>query len=107
MENCWLPVGESGAGAIWFATSAVPAIWPPLLSVILIFSGLCGLIAVVKPAWFSTLAEHGGQWIDTSRLVERLDARFDVDRYALRYPRAFGALVLLSALILAMSALKR
>jgi hypothetical protein len=46
-------------------------------------------------------------WIDTSQLVERLDARFDVDRYALRYPRAFGVLVLLSALILAVSVLKR
>jgi hypothetical protein len=60
------------------------------LSVVLFFSGLCGLIAVVHPAWFRALANQGGQWIDTSRLVQWLDVRFDVDRYALRCPRAFA-----------------
>jgi hypothetical protein len=89
------------------ASGALGAAWQPLLSVVLIFSGLCGLIAIVHPAWFRTLADQGGQWIDTSRLVQWLDVRFDVDRYALRYPRAFGVVVILSAVILALSAIKR
>lgn len=106
MEN-WLSIATGSAGAMASASGALGAAWQPLWSVVLIFSGLCGLIAIVHPAWFRTLADQGGQWIDTSRLVQWLDVRFDVDRYALRYPRAFGVVVILSAVILALSAIKR
>ena len=101
MGESWLFLGESGAAA------ALLAAWRPLWLAVVAFSLLCGLIAVVRPAWFRTLARQGGQWIDTGRFVQWLDVRFDVDRYALRYPRAFGLLVILAAVVLAASTIRR
>jgi hypothetical protein len=105
MGENWLFLGESGAAPP--ASAALHAAWQPLWLTVLAFSMLCGLIAVARPEWFRTLARQGGQWVDTGRFVQWLDVRFDVDRYALRYPRAFGLLVIIAAVVLAVSTLKR
>ena len=105
MGEDWLFVGESGAAPS--ASAALLAARQPRWLAVVAFSMLCGLIAVARPAWFCALARQGGQWIDTGRFVQWLDVRFDVDRYALRYPRAFGLLVILAAVVLAVSTIQR
>jgi hypothetical protein len=97
-------LGDIGfVAASWSSSvmATVSMIWQPLVLTTLIFSAICGLIAVASPACFKALAEQGGRWIDTSRIVACLDWRFDVDHYALRHPRAFGLAVSISAIFLA------
>ena len=84
----------------WAALSAAQQ---GIVQAMLALAGLCGLIAVASPARFKTLAELGGRWIDTNRLAQQLDQRYDVDRFALRYPRAFGLVVLAAAVFLAVT----
>lgn len=81
--------------------AALTAAQQGVVQAMLALAGLCGLIAVASPARFRTLAELGGRWIDTNRIAQRLDRRYDIDRFALRYPRAFGLIVLTAAAFLA------
>lgn len=83
------------------AWAALTAAQHGIIQAILALAGICGLIAVASPARFKTLAELGGRWIDTNRIAQRLDQRYDIDRYALRYPRAFGLAVLAASAFLA------
>ena len=62
--------------------------------------GVLGLLAMVSPKTFARLSQAGGHWVDTSRLVSKLDARYDVDRRVLTHSRAFGLAVVLAAALL-------
>ena len=84
------------------AWAALAAARQEVLLAILGLSAVSGLIAVASPACFKRLASYSGRWIDTSRIAEYLDRRYDVDRYALRYPRAFGLAVIAAAAFLAL-----
>ena len=64
-------------------------------------AGALGLLAVVSPARFATIAHGGGRWIDTSSISELLDRPISVDHYVLRYSRTFGVAVVISAVWLA------
>ena len=72
-----------------------------VLSVVLIFSTLFGLLALVHPRWFTRLATRGSQWIDSGPMLECFNRRFDIDRYVLPYARLFGVLVIASVGIFA------
>ena len=60
-----------------------------------------GLVALVSPRRFAALAQRGSKWIDTSRVVEAMDRRVDVDQHIIRHSRVFGVLVIVAALVLA------
>jgi len=60
-----------------------------------------GLLAMVSPRHFASLAGGGSKWIDTSRYLEALDRRIDIDALVIRLSRLFGLAVLASAAVLA------
>jgi hypothetical protein len=59
-----------------------------------------GLLAVISPRRFAKLANCGSQWIDTSKVVERLDKPIHVDRYILPFSRLLGAAVILAVVLI-------
>jgi hypothetical protein len=62
--------------------------------------GCLGLLAMASPKGFARLSKVGSHWVDTSRLVSKLDQRYELDSRILPYSRPFGFVVLLSAIIL-------
>ncbi len=61
---------------------------------------LLGSLALVMPNAFSRLAQTGARWVDTEKLIEKLDQRVDVDQHVLRHSRLLGAAVIASAVFL-------
>jgi hypothetical protein len=61
-----------------------------LVSVLLGFSGLMGLLAVASPRLFTIVSSKNSGWVDSARFFDFLDRR-----------RAFGTLVLASVAVLA------
>jgi hypothetical protein len=59
-----------------------------------------GALAVASPRHFAQLAHRGSSWVDTTKLVEKLDKRFDIDGPVLRYSRVLGMAVLAAVAIL-------
>jgi beta-lactamase regulating signal transducer with metallopeptidase domain len=59
-----------------------------------------GVFAVVSPRNFAQLAHRGSSWVDTDKLVEKLDKRFDIDTPVLRYSRLLGFAVLAAVAVL-------
>jgi hypothetical protein len=50
-------------------------------------------VALVSPKSFRSLADYGGRWLDSEKLIAQLDKRVDVDRLVLPYSRWLGAAV--------------
>ena len=65
------------------------------------FVAVAGGLALSSPPLFSRLARWGSIWIDTNKLVDKLQRRIDIDRYVLRYCRLFGFAVLGAVAVLA------
>lgn len=59
-----------------------------------------GLLALISPRRFSSLAARGGDWVDTNRLLSVLDKRVDIDQHVLPFSRVLGFAVFSSAIIL-------
>ncbi len=38
-----------------------------------------GVVAIISPRLFGVLATRSGRWIDTNKLFEVFDKRFDID----------------------------
>ena len=73
------------------------AAWrPPVISVLAVI-GAAGLLALVHPRWFRSVASATNRSWDTNKVIERLERPVNIDRYILPYSRVLGALVLLSA----------
>ena len=70
-------------------TWLVPLVWS-----LLAFFGTAGLLALVRPAWFSKLSTRSSAWVDSNRLLAVFDSRFDIDKYVLPHSRIFGVCVL-------------
>ncbi len=51
-------------------------------------------LALFAPNAFRRLATGGSTWVDTSKWLELLDRRIEVDAFFLRNPRVFGAVLL-------------
>jgi hypothetical protein len=58
------------------------------------FVAVAGLLALCSPPRFSRVARWGSIWVDTNKLVDKLQRRIDIDRYVLKYCRLFGFTVL-------------
>ena len=71
-------------------------IWPLLVGCIVL-----GIVAVISPNRFRTIASSGARWVDTDKLLQKLDTPFNVDNVVLRHSRVFGVAVLISSLFLA------
>ena len=63
--------------------------------------GLLGLLAVLSPKTFESIASTSSRWVNTEKLVAVLDKRVDVDSVVLKHSRLFGFVVLVSVLFLA------
>jgi uncharacterized membrane protein YesL len=74
--------------------------WTNCLWILLAIAGLLAVVALVSPATFRSLAKHGGQWLDSSKLVAFLDKQIDIDRLVLPYSRVLGAAVIATIAIL-------
>lgn len=74
--------------------------WETCFWSLLAVAGVLALIALVSPAMFRSLAEYGGRWRDSSKLLEKLDKPIDVDRLVLPYSRVLGAAVIATIAIL-------
>ena len=68
---------------------------------LLAFVILFGLVALFSPRWFARFAEHGGKWVDSTKVLRVFDKRFDIDKQVMRYSRSFGVVVLVACGILA------
>lgn len=74
--------------------------WGTCFWILLAIAGLLALVALVSPATFRSLAKFGGHWLDSSKLLARLDKQIDVDRLVLPYSRVLGAAVIATIAIL-------
>ena len=78
----------------------VERIWEPCSWFLLASAGVVGLVALVSPKTFQRVAEIGGVWCDSSKVLARLDKPIDVDRLVLPHSRLLGAAVLAAVAIL-------
>lgn len=78
----------------------VERIWVPCSWVFLASAGVVGIVALVSPKTFQRVAEIGGHWLDSNKVLKRLDMPIDVDRLVLPHSRLLGAAVLTSVAIL-------
>ena len=74
--------------------------WGTCFWILLAIAGLLALVALVSPATFRSLANFGGRWLDSSKLLARLDKQIDVDRLVLPYSRYLGAAVIATIAVL-------
>ncbi len=65
------------------------------------FVAVAGLLALCSPPRFSRLARWASVWVDTNKLVDKMQRRIDIDGYVLRYCRLFGFAVLGAVAVLA------
>jgi hypothetical protein len=60
-----------------------------------------GLVALVSPRRFTALTRGSSHWVDTDKILSKLDTRVDVDKYILPFSRPLGVAVLLSVGVIA------
>lgn len=58
------------------------------------FVAVAGFLALCSPPLFSRLARWGSIWVDTNKLVDKLQRRIEIDGYVLKHCRLFGFAVL-------------
>ena len=80
--------------------ASLPSEFQPAFWVFLGFVGAVGMLALVNPRAFASLALRGGRWVDTSKVIAKLDQRIDVDERVLPYSRVLGAAVIASVAVL-------
>ncbi len=81
-------------------TNLLQVVSLPAFLALLGVSGIAGLVAVVSPQRFKVIVERSGRWIDTNKIVARLDKPVNVDQHVLRHTRVFGAVVLAAVAVL-------
>ena len=74
--------------------------WFPLLTATVAAGASLGVLALVSPKTFSSVALYSSQWVDSNRVVALLDRRIDIDRFVLGHSRIFGTLVLVAVAVL-------
>jgi len=80
--------------------AVVEAPWMPVVWSCLALFGFLGLLALVSPRLFASLAVRGGQWVDTDELTNKLNHRLDIDEHVLPHSRLLGAAVVVSVGVL-------
>jgi len=66
----------------------------PLVATAAVGAGLCGIVAILSPRTFRSIATFARRGIDTSRWLAWLDKSVDVDKFILRHARIFGLVTL-------------
>jgi len=94
----------AAAAVIAAFCTALPCPGEYLAWVVVGFAVPTGLVAVFSPRLFSLLAIYGSTWVDSDRVLMKLDQQIEVDSYILRYCRPFGVLCVGVALLLAVVA---
>src|ERR1043165_4374847 len=61
-----------------------------------------GLVALISPRCFAVIAATSGRWVDTDKVLAKLDRPIDIDRYFLPRSRMLGAAVIAAVAILGM-----
>ncbi|MBC7821027.1 MAG: hypothetical protein IAG10_29430 [Planctomycetaceae bacterium] len=82
------------------APNLLQTLWGPCSWILLALAGVIGLVALVSPKTFRSLAEFGGRGLDSDKWLAQLDKRIDVDRLVLPYSRWLGAAVITAVAIL-------
>jgi hypothetical protein len=59
-----------------------------------------GVLAMVSPRCFSTLATRGSDWVDTDKLLQVFDKRIDIDESVKPFSRVLGFAVVASAILI-------
>lgn len=80
---------------------ALPEFLSPVAWTLLGVFAALGLVALVSPKLFATLAVRSGRWVDTSQALAKLDRPIHVDELVLPHSRLLGAAVLVSVGVLA------
>ena len=63
--------------------------------------GLLGLIAVVSPRLFKTIAGKCGHWVESGNFLKLLDKQFDLDQRILPHSRLLGVAVIAAVSVMA------
>lgn len=74
-----------------------------LIWFLLTVTGAFGLLAVVSPRLFDSIAARGGTWIDSAKFLAVFDKRIDIDGPLLQHSRVFGVAVVTAVLFLGYS----
>lgn len=78
----------------------VQRVWEPCSWILLVGAGVLRLVALVSPRTFQRVAEIGGLWLDSNKVLARLDKPIQVDKLVLPHSRLLGAAVLAAVAIL-------
>ena len=71
-------------------------IWPLIAGCLVL-----GVIALVSPDRFRAIATNGSRWVDTNKLLQKLDTPVHIDQTVMRHSRVFGLAVVAASLFLA------
>ena len=63
--------------------------------------GLLGLIAVVSPRLFKTIAGKCSHWVESENFLKILDKQFDLDQRILPHSRLLGVAVIAAVSVMA------
>lgn len=77
-----------------FAEFSAP--WLPVAWTLLGLCAFLGLLAILSPRLFASLAVRGGRWVDTDKVINKLNTRVDIDEHVLPYSRWLGMAVVIS-----------
>ena len=77
-----------------FAEYSAP--WLPVAWTLLGLFGFLGLLAILSPRLFASLAVRGGRWVDTDKVINKLNTRVDIDEHILPHSRLLGAAVVVA-----------
>ena len=73
--------------------------WSACSWTLLSCAGIVGLVALISPQTFQSLSKRGGRWLDSEKMLARLDKRIDVDQAILPHSLVLGAAVVATVAI--------
>ena len=68
--------------------------WLPIAWTVLAMLAVLGILALVSPRLFTTLALRGGRWVETEQYLNKLNSRIEIDELVLPHSRWLGAATL-------------
>lgn len=73
----------------------------PIAAAAVFGAGFCGIVAIVSPRTFETMATFACRKFDTKRCLAWLDREVNIDKYVFQHARLFGLLTIAAILLLA------
>ena len=62
--------------------------------------GMIGFLAIASPSRFRKLCTRSDHWVDTDKLLEPLNRRFDLDQHIMPFSQVLGGAVLAAAVLI-------